>query len=119
VVFPKSPKGCAKILCAEPFTDSEYAYFVRNVLEPISFNAAADAAGTGLHIPVSDSYYKRGEQWRLSYKTFTYGTVTYSVISTVPMSDIFKSSNLIANQINMTFAGMITAFVFASVIFFY
>lgn len=112
VLSPVAPKGCYDLLCAERFSASEYAAFQTSVLNPIQSNAKY-----GTNLPVANSYTKGGVTWRLAYSPVKYGTISYTLISTVPLSEIIATSTSIETAINTTVVNMIVAFVLVGVFF--
>jgi tetratricopeptide (TPR) repeat protein/uncharacterized protein YegL len=110
VIFhPRATASCATVRCVEKgFSDAEYADFTVNVLDKIRKIVVENA--TGVTVP---TYYKKnGEKWRLAYSPVVYGTIQYAVISTVPQSDIQKSSDAVNTKIDSSIVGIIVAAAF-------
>eukprot|EP01037_Dinobryon_pediforme_P033193 gene33193-38526_t len=90
-------------------SQSEYATFAVAVLQPIRGN------GYLLNDAASIVFKKQGANWRLTASSVVVGTVRYTVIATVPNSEVEKTSTDTTNSINATVVSMVIAFAFCIV----
>ena len=109
ISHPKLSSACTTIQCAEGMSQSEYAAFAVAVLQPIRGN------GYLLNDAASIVFKKQGANWRLTASSVVVGTVRYTVIATVPNSEVEKTSTDTTNSINATVVSMVIAFAFCIV----
>lgn len=114
VLHPRLTTKCTSFRCCESqFTDKEFAAFESVVLRPIQAEAFGDAASN----ITSTAYTKGGKEWRFALASVRYGTVNYVLFTTVPSSDILKSSTHVTNQIEESNTGIIIAASFTLFVF--
>jgi tetratricopeptide (TPR) repeat protein len=104
IMHPSS--SCGQVLCAERFSDKEFATFYDTVLLPLQQNALSGSSQT-----IMSSYIKGGKEWRLSYSYVKVSSIYYAVISTVPYDDIDAGSQHVVSAIGVTINSIIAAFV--------
>jgi len=104
ISHPDLTDKCTTIQCVEGFSDSEYASFMSAVLNPIM--------NTGALPSPSVLYKKQGKSWRVTSSNVNIGTVQYTVLATVPNSEVEKTSTDTTTSINKTVVSMIIAFAF-------
>jgi tetratricopeptide (TPR) repeat protein len=105
IIHPKATSTCSRVQCAESMSDSEYSVFETKVLLPIQNGASSK--------DISTTYTKKGKKWRLEYSSVTFENIHYTLIATVPQSEILEASKKPSDSINKSVTDMIIGFVFA------
>lgn len=108
VLYPNLPSVCTTVICAEGFSTSEYNAFYENVLSRL----AADPS-----LAFTTIYKKGGSNWRISTYPVAYGSVKYTLLATVPDSEVLEASNDTQDAIDKTVVIMIVVFVILMVVF--
>lgn len=106
ISHPSQSASCDTVRCAENFDSSaEYDAFVRAVLDPIHEHGSLSSS--------SVTYTKRAEKWRLTAYPVRFGTVAYTILATVPNSEVEKTSTDTNKSIRRTVNAMVVAFALA------
>jgi tetratricopeptide (TPR) repeat protein len=108
ILHPNLPKSCSQVQCAEGLSDSDFHAFHERVLTPIQNEAYSSIPST---------YKKNKKTWRITAFPVNFGSVKYSLLITVPDSEVTEASDDTQASISFTVTGMIIAFVFAIVFF--
>ena len=103
ISHPKLTTKCTTVLCAEGFSLSEYKEFQSKVLNNV-VNPMATIS--------SIVYRKGGKPWLLTLTNIEYETVQYTVIATVPQSEVEKTSTDTTSAIDNIVETMTIVFVF-------
>jgi hypothetical protein len=102
ISHPALSPTCWTILCAERFSSAEYDAFTSSVLNVVDKLS-----------PISSIVYKkRGKPWLLTATNINYETIQYTVIATVPQSEVEKTSTDTTKAINEIVRTMTIVFVF-------
>jgi uncharacterized protein YegL len=108
ILHPNLPSSCSQVQCAEGMNDDDYVSFHERILLPIE---------NGEYAAIPSTYKKNKKTWRIVAYPVNYGSVKYSLLITVPDSEVAKASIDTQDAISFTVEGMIVAFVFASLFF--
>jgi hypothetical protein len=103
IIHPRAESGCQYVSCAEVMSASEFSVFYTTILKPLE---------EGQDTQVATTYQKGGKTWQLLHTRVVYGTVDYTLIATVPHSEILQATTETEHKIDTTVNGMIIAFVF-------
>ena len=106
ISHPQLSPSCYDMKCAEGLSDSDYREFRKNVQK------------------TSYTYDKRGIPWHLTATPVVFGTIEYTVVATVPSSEVEKASadvtssiTVTITNIEITFAGCTFVCILALVLF--
>lgn len=106
ISHPKLNSSCKDILCAEGFSKSEYAAFLSMILLPVRNGSLA-----------SHMYYmKQGKSWLITGTKMEYGDIQYTVLATVPRSEVEKTSADIKHSIDKYLRFIVIVFVVCVVV---
>ena len=114
VLHPRLTPTCTSFRCCEQqFTNEEFDEFEKLVLKPLQTEALGGATSN----ITSNAYMKGGKEWRFALASVRYGSVNYVLLTTVPRSDILKSSTEVTDQIEESNTGIIIAASFTLFVF--
>ena len=118
ISHPNLASGCGDVYCAESSTGlswNEYVMLYENVLAPIQCineNPLSNSCPT-----ISTQYTKNGAEWRIEASSFEFELVHYTVLATVPLSEILHPVNEVDQQITQTQIVIIVVFCIGYAIF--
>ena len=111
ISHPQLSAKCNTIQCVEGLNDpGEYLAFKQLFLNPLH-NKASSVTNKAIF------YKKNGKTWMLTCALAIFGTVNYTVVVTVPKSEVDQASTSTTDSINRTVVNMIIIFSFVIVFF--
>ena len=97
VSHPKLAEKCTTYQCVEGMSDSEFVEF--NIFKYIQSGSSS-----------GEIYKKQGSNWRISASNVKFGPVYYTIIATVPNSEVEMVSTETNKSINKSVEAMIISF---------
>ena len=97
VSHPKLTGSCSTLQCVEGMSDAEFASF--NIYTYIRSPSSS-----------GEIYKKQGSNWRITSSNVKFGSIYYTILATVPNSEVERASTDTNKSINKSVVAMIVAF---------